>query len=159
MINETKPIIYVNPNNRPKRVLCEKGKIDIDYWYHWPRRVFFGLEIKKEDYEPIRQEGILSVSTTGALTRIAWRHRHWTNLFLIDNRIEVVFMGPGYTPQVRTRNLFDTIVFDIYLKTHNLMREENYTVQNVSPPLSYKVAGRKRHFGRVIDYTGWPPLK
>jgi len=157
--NNTIPIIYVNPKNRPEKVLCEKGKNDVDHWYYWPQRYLLGQEINKEDYEPVRQEGILLGATTSALTRVAWRNKRWTNLYSVANRIEVVFMGPGYTPQIRTNNPFDGIVFESYLRTHNLVREENYPAENGSPPPYYKIAGSKRHFRSIVNYEGWPPLR
>jgi len=154
-----KPIIYVSPKSRPEKVLCEKGNIDIDHWYYWPKRRLLKREMSKEDYEPVRQEGILSGTTTGALTRIAWRNKRWTDLCLVSNRIEVVFMGPGYTPQVRTNSTFDTIIFESYQRTHRLVREEDYPVENGSPPPYYKEAGLKRHFPSVVNYEGWPNLQ
>jgi len=157
--NNTKPVIHINPNNRPEKVLCEEGKIDVDHWYYWPQRYLLGQEIGKEDYEPVRQEGIFSGTTTSALSRIAWRNKRWANLYSFTNRIEVVFMGPGYTPQVRTKNLFESIVFESYLTTHNLVREENYHTENGSPPSYYKIAGPKRHFPTVVNYGGWPPIR
>lgn len=148
------PIIYVNPKNRPT-VLFERGATDIDYWYHWKKR-----KLRKLDYEPVREENVLVGPITRVLTRIGWNHKYWQNLLLTRGRIEVVFMGPGYTPFVRENTKYNALIFRNYINTHrSILRDDNYLCCAGGPPPYYKSAGKKKHFPDIIKYYGgWPKL-
>jgi hypothetical protein len=115
----------------------------------------------KEDYEPVREDNAVNGFTERVLTRWGWNHKYWTDLLFVDGKIEVLFMGPGKTPFIRTNNSFNQIVFESYLKTHpNLVRDANSKCVAGCAPAYYKMPGKKLHFPDIVKvYGGWPALR
>ena len=115
----------------------------------------------KEDYEPVREEDAISGPPNSVLTRIGWNHLYWRNVLVIDGKIEVLFMGPGKTPFIREKSIYNEITYQSYLRTHpKLVRDTDIQCIAQSPPAFYKTPGKKPHFPDIIkNYDGWPPLR
>lgn len=115
----------------------------------------------KEDFEPVREENAVGSVTSRVLTRVGWNHKYWTDMRFVDEKIEVVFMGPGKTPFVRENGKYNEAVFQAYLKTHpSLVKDSNCKCTESQIPSYYKAAGKKLHFPDIVKiYGGWPALR
>ena len=149
------PMIYYKMSDKPL-VIFEKGNQDIDFWYYWAKTALF-----KEDYEPVREEGAANGNISGVLTRFGWNHVYTKKPLLVGGRIEVLFIGPGKTPFIRTSSRYNEATYVTYKRSHrNLIRDSNYQCTPGSPPVFYKTAGKKPHFPDIIkNYNGWPELR